>query len=411
MKPITLVPQMSLDIDHWSAECLAALHKLSIEDFLKRYIERNFIEQLTLCRPPLDFYPEYLPRATDALCELDTPLEAIFSTKPLIASIDRPDYVPSHVPEDEWLESSQWFERSAMLSHLMARFQDGWSIVDQNKFTQKNADLYTGCWFDFAVTNALHNYPRIAANMRSILRKYALDDAHKRPCELIRALRMAFLVEVEKRYHEPAISRLVKILVFRYLEVNLLPGYFDVTEAAQRIFKHMVSQLDSNIEDPESYSRSQSIEIMERLFERGLEIEDRIHGSYYANMFKDDDFILNIWITHVFHEMATTNGADRLYTQLISLIFDFTTIEVDLVCDNFTFTIFMELIHTDPQAAYKILHPGMRVSRICNLPEDLTDLDARTMFAFSLRNGEKGSGHAMFITRGQCETKWVAPLN
>ena len=127
------------------------------------------------------------------------------------------------------------------------------------------------------------------------------------------------------------------------------------------------------------------LDILDMDFERGLEASD----DPMVEMFDNDDLILYIWNTHVFHKMVTTNGAERFYTQLISLIFDFTTVEVEINCDSLGYDISMYLIHSDPQTAYKLLHSGMRIARVCNLPEDATDLDSRTMFAFSLYDTEE----------------------
>lgn len=204
--------------------------------------------------------------------------------------------------------------------------------------------------------------------------------------------------------------QLVKILVFRYLMTHSIPGKECFSRGARRIyFDHMVTPevRALPVDEYDKHMDRYMLDILDMDFERGLEASD----DPMVEMFDNDDLILYIWNTHVFHKMVTTNGAERFYTQLISLIFDFTTVEVEINCDSLGYDISMYLIHSDPQTAYKLLHSGMRIARVCNLPEDATDLDSRTMFAFSLYDTEKNRGHAMFITRGPCETKWTAPLH
>jgi hypothetical protein len=86
-------------------------------------------------------------------------------------------------------------------------------------------------------------------------------------------------------------------------------------------------------------------------------------------------------------------------------------IEIESQCDDLMFDVAMELIHESPTAAFTLLRPGMHVARVGNLPRDARGLDAKTMYTFALVNNDTNKGHAMFITRGPCETSWTAPLN
>lgn len=407
MQPRSLAPVTLLDLELWNAECLAALHKLELPESFKEYVEVCVITPI-LQNPVPDFaYDAYLPRNAETICESDRPLENIFLA-PLVLSDS--SYRAQYPDWDDMnrREAVYWRERTALLGHLTARLQDEWSIVDQNVFTDDNLDLYTGCWFDFAVTNALHNYPHIATNMYALLSQYNITTAHKRPCELIRSLRMAFLLEVEQRYSDPGVKRLVKMLVFRHL---MTTDKRDLKGLRRIVFdaymNHLMPEFGRTLEGEElsRYLDQFMLTILDHEFERVRE------HPVAADLIDNDDLVLYVWNTYVFHEMLTTDGAERVYTQLIAKIFNFTIIELEMTCGEVMYDTAMELIHHKPTAAYTFLRPYMQVARVSNLPDDFCCLDARTMFKFSLKAAEGCRAHAMFITRGPCETTWTAPLN
>jgi hypothetical protein len=411
-QPRSLAPVTLLDLELWHAECLAALHKLTLPESFKHYMETHLVEWPLQQAPPDYAVPRYLPRNADSVCESDRPLEEIFSA-PL--ALRDSSYRAEH---SDWDDENRrdavlWRERAAMLGYLTTRLQDEWRIVDQNVFTDKNEDLYTGCWFDFAVTNALHNYPKIATNMYALLRKYNVDTAHKRPCEFIRSLRAAFLLEVEQQvgdrdFCDPALLRLMKVLVFRFLMTTDEPCLKEDSDVVhEAYYHHMLPPFAKTLESAEyaQYSRQFLLTILDHEFEKVLE------HPRAADLFDDHDWLLYIWSTYVFHEMLVSKGAERVYTQLIAVVFGFTIIEIESQCDDLMFDVAMELIHESPTAAFTLLRPGMHVARVGNLPRDARGLDAKTMYTFALVNNDTNKGHAMFITRGPCETTWTAPLN
>lgn len=391
------------DPEHWKNECIKIAAEMPpwVLDYVVNHVGK-ILSLLSRIHEMPWLSPDYYPRSIKGIENHPTPLQFIYD-QPIAAKSQLRFSPPLSLDYVEAMGLRN--ERTIMLSYFMSRYQKEWKIIDQNSFTDDPEDLYTGCWFDFAIVNALHYYPKIAKNMCALLKKHYIDDNidYNSPRDIIRALRLVMFIEVEQRFRkDPKVHRLIRAIVFYYILVSDHRDLMDLSLEAHNLF-HNYMKPDGVKDIPDNeylvWLKMYGVSIIE-------EEIDKLNNVPEGKKYNDDNFLMDIWMKYIYQEMITSNGANPIYTQLISVIFNFTCVDVRIDTDKDGYESFMWTIHKNPHGAYVLLLPQMQIRNIINEPEAPVDMDDLTMFAFSMYDHETRRGHAMFITYDRPLMKW-----
>lgn len=391
------------DPEHWKDECIKIVVSMPswVLDYIVDHVGK-ILGMLSHIHEMPWLSPDYYPRSIRNIETHPTPLQFIYE-QPIAAKSSINFSPPLSLDYIEAMGLRN--ERTIMLNYFMSRYKKDWKIIDQNSFTDNSEDLYTGCWFDFAIVNALHYYPKIAKNMCALLKKHYIDDNvdYNSPKDVIRALRLVLFIEVEQQFRKnPKVRRLIRAIVFYYIRVSDNRDLDTLSLEAHELFhKYMKPDGLDNVPDDQyvEWLKTYGVPVIE-------EAIDNLNNVPEGKKYNDDNFLMDIWMKYIYQEMITSNGANPIYTQLIALIFNFTCVDVRLNTDKNGYESFMWIIHKDPHGAYVLLLPRMQVQKIINEPEPPVEMDERTMIAFSMYDEETRRGHAMFITYERPLMKW-----